>query len=61
MSASNFLSTGWSAELKNLKGSDKWGQFLEWELEACREEGALDAGSHIVAVARKSNRVAEGI
>jgi 2-polyprenyl-3-methyl-5-hydroxy-6-metoxy-1,4-benzoquinol methylase len=56
MSASNFLSTGWSAELKELKGSDKWNQFLEWELEACKEEGALDAGSHIIVVANKSSK-----
>jgi hypothetical protein len=38
--------------LKKLKGSDKWNQFLKWELEACNEEGALDAGSRIVVAAK---------
>ena len=40
-SASNFLSVN----------NEHWDdRFLELEIEACREQGALDAGTHIVAV-----------
>ena len=39
-SASNFLSVG----------SENWDQrFLEYEIVACREPGALDGGTHIIA------------
>jgi ubiquinone/menaquinone biosynthesis C-methylase UbiE len=31
-----------------------WPKFLEWELEASRQPGALDFGTHIIAVLRKS-------
>jgi SAM-dependent methyltransferase len=30
-----------------------WEMLLGWELRACREPGALDGGTHIVAVARR--------
>lgn len=38
-----------------LEGLDErlWGAFLEWELEACRQPGALDGGTHMIAVARR--------
>jgi len=40
-SASNFLSVT----------NESWDvRFLELEIEACREPGALDGGTHIVAV-----------
>jgi hypothetical protein len=29
-----------------------WERFLAWEVRACREPGALDAGTHILAVRR---------
>jgi ubiquinone/menaquinone biosynthesis C-methylase UbiE len=55
MSASNFLSLGWEEKLDELKKSDnKWSQYLEWELNACMEIGALDAGTHIIAAAQKN-------
>jgi ubiquinone/menaquinone biosynthesis C-methylase UbiE len=54
MSASNFLSIGWDTKLEELKKSEKnWNQYLEWELNACGEAGALDAGTHIIAAAQK--------
>ena len=43
-SAANFLSVG----------NDAWDErFLEVEIEACREPGALDGGTHIVAVVER--------
>ena len=44
-SASNFLSIG----NEEVFEAD-WARYLEWELQACREPGALDGGTHIVAV-----------
>lgn len=44
-SASNFLSVG----------NEVWDdRFLEYEIEACREPGALDGGTHIVVVVERS-------
>jgi SAM-dependent methyltransferase len=44
-SAANFLSAG----------TDAWDErFLEIELQACREPGALDGGTHIVAVLERT-------
>jgi hypothetical protein len=41
VSAANFLSVG----------NEQWDErFLDLEIEACREPGALDGGTHIVAV-----------
>ncbi len=43
-SASNFLSVS----------NESWDdRFLEYEIEACREPGALDGGTHIVAVVER--------
>ena len=33
---------------------DAWDMFLRWELDYCREPGAIDAGTHIIAVARRA-------
>ncbi len=30
-----------------------WEMLLRWELRACRQPGALEGGTHIVAVARR--------
>jgi hypothetical protein len=53
-SASNFLSlqndmtTGaWSRE------PELWNQLLSWELNVCREPGALDGGTHIIFAIRR--------
>lgn len=32
---------------------EQWERFLEWELAYCQEPGAIDGGTHMVAVARK--------
>jgi SAM-dependent methyltransferase len=45
-SASNFLSVEWEEEPDP--------RFLDYELAACREPGALDAGTHIVAVVERT-------
>jgi len=44
-SAANFLSVGNEDAFET-----DWPRYLEWEIEACREPGALDGGTHIVAV-----------
>lgn len=32
---------------------DLWNTFLKWELDYCREPGAIDGGTHIIAVVQK--------
>ena len=51
-SAANFISTVHGDVLAELD-EERWRLFLEWELRACREPGALDAGTHIAVVVRK--------
>ena len=54
LSASNCLSTTWNELLKTTqKDKSKWQHLLEMELEACRESGCLDMGTHLIAVCRK--------
>jgi hypothetical protein len=38
------------------KDERKWQELLRMELEACREDGCLDLGTHIIAVVRKKER-----
>lgn len=53
-SASSFLTTGRSETCDELvKDDEAWQALLEWELRCCREPGALDGGTHIIAVVRK--------
>jgi SAM-dependent methyltransferase len=58
-SAANFLAIGNNEELLEplLHGphSDLWDAYLSWELKSCREPGAIDAGTHIIAVVQKSH------
>jgi SAM-dependent methyltransferase len=55
MSASNCLSTGWNEQLAAVRqDAQKWNELLEMELEAAREDGCLDMGTHLIAVARKA-------
>jgi SAM-dependent methyltransferase len=50
-SAANYLSAQGSEALSEIEGDPVlWERFLRWELEFCREPGALDAGTHIIAV-----------
>jgi SAM-dependent methyltransferase len=51
-SAANYLSL---REDEFLEGLDArlWDAFLDWELEACRQPGVLDGGTHMIAVVRR--------
>ena len=54
LSASNCLSAAWGAEMQAIRGQPrKWKELLRLELEACREPGCLDMGTHIIAAVRK--------
>lgn len=54
MSASNCLSINWDECLSEFDdGSESWNELLRMEIEACQEAGCLDAGTHIILVARK--------
>ncbi|MEA3334709.1 MAG: hypothetical protein U9R25_02295 [Chloroflexota bacterium] len=53
LSASNCLSLGWESLLEEIRADEeKWTELLRTELEACAEEGTLDMGTHLIAVAR---------
>jgi SAM-dependent methyltransferase len=57
-SASTFLSLG-NEETLNIIASDPaksatWQAFLGWETEYCKEPGALDGGTHIIAVVKRT-------
>jgi 2-polyprenyl-3-methyl-5-hydroxy-6-metoxy-1,4-benzoquinol methylase len=55
LSASNCLSIGWEDVLQEIRhDKEKWEELLRMELEACAEDGSLNMGTHIIAVARKS-------
>ncbi len=57
-SASNHLSVANEATLQSIVADGPlWDAFLRWEEELCREPGALDGGTHIIAVVRKSDGV----
>ena len=51
-SAANFLSLRDDDVLEALD-EHRWDAFLEWELDACRQAGALDGGTHMIAVVRR--------
>ena len=55
MSASNCLSADWGAKLLEVRqNATKWNKLLKMELEASREPGCLDLGTHLIAVAEKA-------
>jgi len=55
LSASDCLSATWAEQLGTVReDSDAWQHLLEMELEACREPGCLDMGTHLIAVCRKA-------
>ncbi len=55
MTASNALCTNWEEHLRAIpENSAAWQHLLEMEVEACREPGCLDLGTHIIAVCRKA-------
>lgn len=52
-SAANFLSVGNDETCDRWRDDPAlWERFLSWEIEACAQPGALDSGTHIVAVVR---------
>jgi SAM-dependent methyltransferase len=52
-SASNWASLGDPATLAALEADpDRWGRFIEHEVAACAEPGALDGGTHIIFAAQ---------
>ena len=56
MSASNCLSTNRQHRqqfLEQMVTSDAWTDFLQWELDFCAEDGCLDSGTHLIAIAQK--------
>ena len=53
VSAANFLSIGNDETCERwLADAALWERFLSWEVEACAQPGALDGGTHIIAVVR---------
>ena len=59
--AANFLSPGHEATLDDIARDNPplWNRILDWEVNVCREPGAIDGGTHILAVVRKTQRRAE--
>ena len=54
LSASDCLSATWAEHLETLeKEGGTWQHLLEMEIEACREPGCVDMGTHLIAVCRK--------
>ena len=54
LSASDCLSATWGELLETVQQDDAlWQHLLEMELEACREPGCVDMGTHTIAVCRK--------
>ena len=54
VSASNCVSTVWGEKLMDIRGdSARWNELLGMELEACRQPGCLDMGTHLLAVIEK--------
>lgn len=57
ISASGCLSLAWNEMLKDIRNdAEKWNELLRMELEACADEGCLNMGLHLIAVARKPKR-----
>lgn len=53
-SAANFLTVGHRDALDAVvKDEELWNAVLRAEIEACKQPGALDGGTHIIAVAQK--------
>ena len=53
-SAANFLSIGNDEVCERwLQDPPMWDRFLAWEVRSCAQPGAIDAGTHIIAVVRR--------
>jgi hypothetical protein len=54
-SAANFLSVNQHEALSEIEADPVlWEKFFNWERDACRQPGALDGGTHIIAVVRRT-------
>lgn len=54
LSASNCVSAVWGDKLMEIRAdSARWSELLRMELEACRQPGCLDMGTHMLAVGEK--------
>ncbi|HEX8129134.1 MAG TPA: class I SAM-dependent methyltransferase [Pyrinomonadaceae bacterium] len=54
-SAANFLSVNNHDALAEIEADPVlWKKFFDWERDACRQPGALDGGTHIIAVVRRT-------
>jgi hypothetical protein len=52
-SAANFLSIGNDEVCERWRQDpEMWARFLAWEIRACAQPGAIDCGTHIIAVVR---------
>jgi SAM-dependent methyltransferase len=57
ISASNSLSSTWAEKLAEIRqNQQQWELLLELELEACAQPGALDMGTHLLAVVKKRSQ-----
>jgi hypothetical protein len=53
LSASNWASLDHPAAIEALESSpDRWARFLDHEVRACAEPGALDGGTHLLFACR---------
>jgi SAM-dependent methyltransferase len=56
-SASNFLSLQDAEAVQSAMADPQtWQALLDWELDFCKEPGALDGGTHIIAVVRRGSK-----
>ena len=56
-SASNFLSIRNDETLQEVMNDDQmWETLLRWEIDFCKEPGAIDGGTHIIAVVQNKPR-----
>jgi hypothetical protein len=57
LSASDCLSATWAERLHNAREDrTTWQHLIAMEIEACRQPGCLDMGTHLIAVCRKPGR-----
>ncbi|HEX2193964.1 MAG TPA: class I SAM-dependent methyltransferase [Candidatus Limnocylindria bacterium] len=56
VAAANFLAIGGNEALLPpvLEDAALWEAYLAWEVECCRQPGAVDGGTHIIAVVRRT-------
>jgi hypothetical protein len=56
-SASNFLTLQHPEAVQQaMYDPQTWQALLAWELDFCKEPGAIDGGTHIIAVVRRDDR-----